>query len=258
MLALTSMQEDAEAVATAVRLAEAAADAEAASLVAASGDTDAVHGSQAGQTGEQQTAEEDSTVVDKAHEDGMVAARDGDLERLRSLVGADGSQERGSFDPHTATDVHGECNTFATCMMDTAEGMCPSVCAEMSSLFVLPSYDYEYVHVFLVRGPGSTALHWAAGGGALAVVQCVVLWVHVHIFHTASKSILALGRSHRNSFVACITVLVLRSCVQVPGEGVRSRYPSGMCEWAQGSEECNALGGAKWPYGGVHLAAAPQ
>lgn len=103
------VQEDAEAVSTAVRLAEAAADAEAAAVILDSGNADAVRGSQAGQTGEDHPDGEGSTDVEKANEKGMIAARGGDLETLRSLVdpnavGGDG----GGFDPHTATDVHGE------------------------------------------------------------------------------------------------------------------------------------------------------
>ena len=68
---LWCVQEDADAVSTAVRLAEAAADAEAVALLAKSGGAAAVQGSQAGQTGEQGEA----AVVAKESEPGMVSAR---------------------------------------------------------------------------------------------------------------------------------------------------------------------------------------
>ena len=100
------VQDDAEAVSTAVRLAEAAADAEAAALLAESGNGDIPRSSQAGQTGEQQPEGAGQNVVEKANEDGMIAARGGDLETLRSLV--DAKAGRRGFDPHTATDIHGE------------------------------------------------------------------------------------------------------------------------------------------------------
>ena len=103
------VQEDAEAVSTAIRLAEAAADAEAAALVAQSGNPDDTRGSQAGHTGEDLAVEDSSTVIEKANEEGMVAARGGDLKTLRTLMNLDGDQTaRGGFDPHTATDVHGK------------------------------------------------------------------------------------------------------------------------------------------------------
>ena len=65
------VQEDVDAVSTAVRLAEAAADAEAVALLAKSGGAAAVQGSQAGQTGEQG----DAAVMAKESEPGMVSAR---------------------------------------------------------------------------------------------------------------------------------------------------------------------------------------
>lgn len=101
------MQDDAEAVSTAVRLAEDAADAEAAALIAASGNENIPRSSQAGQTGEQQPEGAGPNIVEKANEAGMIAARGGDLETLRSLVDANPGCHRG-FDPHTATDIHGE------------------------------------------------------------------------------------------------------------------------------------------------------
>ena len=107
-LILVSVQEDAEAVSTAVRLAEAAADAEAAAFIIESRNADAVRGSQAGQTGEDHPDGEGPADVEKANEKGMIAARGGDLETLRSLVDPTGVGGDGGFDPHTATDIHGE------------------------------------------------------------------------------------------------------------------------------------------------------
>ena len=106
---LSDSPEDAEAVATAVRLAEDAADAEAAALLrdgpdAAEGPAGAADGAEEEEEGSE----------------GLSAARAGQLARLRELVAS-------GFDPRTATDRH-----------------------------------------------GSTALHWAAGGGALAVVRYLV------------------------------------------------------------------------------------
>lgn len=145
---LSDSPEDAEAVTTAVRLAEAAADAEAAALIAESGNPGAALGSQAGQTGEDHPEGEASTVVEKANEEGMIAARGGDLKTLRSLVDANGVRANGGgFDPHASTDIH-----------------------------------------------GSTALHWAAGGGSLAVVQFLVNECGVDIQQTC-----ATGRKDRRN-----------------------------------------------------------
>ena len=107
---LSDSPEDAEAVATAVRLAEEAADAEAAALLRDG--PDAAEGP-AG-------AAEDGAGEEEEGSEGLSAARAGQLERLRELVAS-------GFDPRTATDRH-----------------------------------------------GSTALHRAAGGGALAVVRYLV------------------------------------------------------------------------------------
>ena len=111
---LSDSPDDADAVRTAVRLAEAAADAEAAALLAKS---DGAEGSQAGEASAVSSEPEDAEGLE-----GMSAARAGELETLKGLVGG------GKFDPHTVTDTH-----------------------------------------------GSTALHWAAGGGALAAVQYLVV-----------------------------------------------------------------------------------
>ena len=107
---LSDSPEDAEAVATAVRLAEDAADAEAAALLRDG------PGAADGPAG----AAEDGAGEEEEGSEGLSAARAGQLDRLRELVAA-------GFDPRTATDRH-----------------------------------------------GSTALHWAAGGGALAVVRYLV------------------------------------------------------------------------------------